>query len=135
MPRHQLRSTVAALMLLVPVAASFVAQPAQAQTRTAAQPAITNMALNSDAGLSAGATLRVQVIATPNARRASLTLGDSGVTVPLRQATAGKYTGSYVVRRTDRIDPTQLMTARWLPLRRVATALRNASGLSRRRTV
>jgi len=112
MPRHQLRSTVAALMLLVPVAASFVAQPVHAQARTAAQPAITNMALNSDAGLSAGATLRVQVIATPNARRASLTLGDSGVTVPLRQATAGKYTGSYVIRRTDRIDPTQLMTAR-----------------------
>ena len=112
MPRHQLRSTVAALMLLAPMAASFVAQPAQAQTRAATAPQITNMSLNSDAGLQAGATLRVQVYATPNARRASLTLGDSGVTVPLRQASRGNYTGSYVVRRSDRIDPTQLMTAR-----------------------
>ena len=109
----RLRSTVAAMMLLAPVAASFVATPVQAQTRaTVAAPSITNMALNSDAGLSAGATLRVQVLATPNARRASLTLGDSGITVPLRQQAAGSYTGSYVVRRTDRIDPTQLMTAR-----------------------
>lgn len=109
----RLRSTVAAMMLLAPVAASFVAQPVQAQTRaTVATPSITNMALNSDAGLSAGATLRVQVYATPKARRATLALGDSGITVPLRERTAGNYTGTYVVRRSDHIDPTQLMTAR-----------------------
>lgn len=108
-----LRSTVAAVMLLAPLAASFVAQPAHAATRaTVAQPQITNMALNSDSGLSPGATLRVQLSATPNARSASITLGDSGVTVPLRQQTRGNYTGSYVVRRSDRIDPTQLITAR-----------------------
>ena len=109
----RLRSTVAAMMLLAPVAASFVAQPVHAQTRaTVATPSITNMALNSDAGLSAGATLRVQVYATPKARRATLALGDSGITVPLRERTAGNYTGTYVVRRSDHIDPTQLMTAR-----------------------
>jgi len=109
----RLRSTVAAMILLGPMAASFVAQPVHAQARaTVAAPAITNMALNSDAGLSAGATLRVELIATPNASRANLTLGDSGIIVPLRQQAAGKYTGSYVVRRTDRIDPTQLLTAR-----------------------
>src|SRR5205085_8319864 len=112
MPKQPLRSTVAALMLLAPMAATLVAQPAQAQTRTAAKPAITNMSLNSDSGLSAGATLRVQVYATPNARRGSLTLGDSGVAVPLRQTSPGNYTGSYVVRRSDHIDPMQLMTAR-----------------------
>ena len=114
MPRHTLRSTVAAVMLLAPLAASFVAQPVQAQTqaRTAAKPSITNMALNSDSGLSAGATLRVQVIGTRNASRGSLTLGDSGITVPLRQTSPGSYTGSYTIRRSDRIDPMQLMTAR-----------------------
>lgn len=106
-----LRSTVAAAMLLAPIA--FLAQPVQAQTRaTVAAPSITNMALNSDAGLSAGATLRAEVIATPNARRSSLALGDSGITMTLRQQTPGKYVGSYVIRRTDRIDPTQLLTAR-----------------------
>jgi hypothetical protein len=109
----KLRSTVAAMMLLAPLAASFVAQPAHAQTRaTVAAPSITNMSLNSDAGLSAGATLNVNVIASPNARSASLTLGDSGITVPLRQQGPGKYAGSYVVRRSDHIDPTKLLTAR-----------------------
>ena len=112
MPRHTLKSTVAALMLLAPVAATLVAQPVQAQTRAATAPQVTNMSLNSDAGLSAGATLRVQVYATPNARRASITLGDSGVTVPLRQTSNGNYTGSYVVRRSDHFDPMQLITAR-----------------------
>jgi hypothetical protein len=93
------------------VAGAFVAAPVAAQQR-AAQPAITNMQLNSDAGLSPGATLRVQVQARANARNGTVTLGDSGVRIALRQQSPGKYTGSYVVRRTDRIDPTQVMTAR-----------------------
>jgi hypothetical protein len=108
-----LRSTALAAMLLVPVAATFVADPAHAQQRAAvAQPQITNMALNSDAGLSPGATLRAQVLATPNGRSASLTLGDSGISIPLKQTEPGSYTGSYVVKRRDQIDPTKLMTAR-----------------------
>jgi hypothetical protein len=112
MSRPKLRATVVAALLLLPLAA-LVAPAAQAETRAAvAQPAITNMSLNSDGGLSPGATLRVQVYATRNARNASLTLGESGITVPLRQQTAGNYTGTYVVRRSDRIDPMQLMTAR-----------------------
>jgi hypothetical protein len=106
-----IRSTALAVMLLAPVAASFVAQPAHAQARAATAPQITNMSINSDAGLSPGATLRVQVQATPDARRASISLGDS-LTIPLRQQASGSYAGSYVVRRSDRIDPTQLMTAR-----------------------
>lgn len=108
----QLRSTVAAIMLLVPVAASFVAQPAAAQQRAATAPSITNMALNSDAGLSPGATLRAQVVGTPNAKAGTLQLGDSGIRIQLRQQGPGSYTGSYVIRRQDRIDPTQLLTAR-----------------------
>ncbi len=109
MQAQKLRSTAAALLLLVPLTASLVATPSRAAT---AQPAISNMSINSNAGLSAGATLRVQVSATPDARSASLALGDGGVTVPLHQQSPGNYTGSYVVRRGDRIDPTQRMTAR-----------------------
>lgn len=108
-----LRSTVVAVAaLLAPVATTLLAPAAQAAPATVAQPQITNMALNSDAGLSPGATLRVQLIASSNARRASVTLGDSGITVPLRQQGPGKYVGAHVVRRSDRIDPMQLMTAR-----------------------
>jgi hypothetical protein len=107
-----MRSTALAALLLAPVAVSFVATPVQAQTRAATRPQITNMSLNSDAGLSPGATLRVQVQATPDARRASVTLGDKGPTVTLRQQSAGNYSGSYVVRRGDHIDPATVMTAR-----------------------
>jgi hypothetical protein len=113
MKAQELRTHVAALMLLAPVAATLVAQPAFAQQRAAvAQPSISTMSINADAGLSPGSTLRIQVTATPNASRATLALGDGGVVVPLQQQAAGTYTGSYVVRRADRLDPLQLMTAR-----------------------
>jgi hypothetical protein len=98
-------------MLLAPVAA-FVAQPVHAAESSAAQPSIGAVSLNADAGLSPGSTLRVQVNATPDARRASVTLGDDGPTVPLHESEPGRYSGTYVVRRADRIDPRQLMTAR-----------------------
>lgn len=111
--KTRLRSTVAAAMLLAPLAATFVAEPVAAQQRaTVASPQIADMTLNSDSGLSPGATLRFEVRATQNARRASVTLGDSRISVPLRQRARGTYTGSYTVRRSDRIDPTQLITAR-----------------------
>lgn len=110
--QQRLRSTAAAIMLLAPLGFGLVAPPAQAAKAVVAQPGIRNMSLDSDAGLAPGATLRVQVFATPGARRASLTLGDSGISVPLQQKAKGTYTGSYIVRRKDHIDPTGLMTAR-----------------------
>ena len=113
MQARRLRCTAAAVLILLPLAASVAAQPAQARTGPAAsRPAIAGMSLDSDAGVSAGATLRVQVHATPDARSASLVLGDSGISVPLQQQSPGTYVGRYVVRRHDRIDPTQRMTAR-----------------------
>ena len=107
-----LRPTAAALMLaLAPLGGSLLALPAAAAP-AAAQPAIANISINSDAGVSPGATIRLQLTAAANASRASVTLGDSGIVVPLTQQGAGNYAGSHVVRRSDRIDPTQLMTAR-----------------------
>jgi len=110
--QQRLRSTAAAIMLLAPLGFGLVAPPAQAAKAVVAQPGVRTMSIDSDAGLSPGATLRVQVFATPGARRASLTLGNSGITVPLKQKAKGTYAGSYVVRRKDHIDPTGLMTAR-----------------------
>lgn len=108
-----LRHYATAAMLLVPVAGAFVAQPAAAQERViVAQPGIRSMALDSDQGLAPGATLRLQLYATPGARWSNVTLGDSGVRVALRERSPGNYVGSYVIRRGDRIDPTQAMTAR-----------------------
>lgn len=103
-----------ALMLLAPVAATVFASPAAAQHRVAvAQPAaITSLALNADQGLVPGSTLRVQVSAAPDADWAHVTLGQSGIRVPLRETSPGRYVGSYTVRRVDRLDPQQFLTVR-----------------------
>jgi hypothetical protein len=101
----------AAALLLFPLAA-VVAQPAGAQHTVAAQPAVRSLALDSSAGLAPGAVLRVRMTATPGARNANVTLGKSGVRIAVREQAPGHYVGSYTVRRADRIDPLQRMTAR-----------------------
>ena len=112
------KTAAAALMVLAPLGAVVVSQPAAAQyapqyrVAEAAPGRITNMALNSDGGLRPGATLRVQVYATPDARWATATLGDSGVRVALRERAPGEYVGTHVIRRSERIDPHQAMTVR-----------------------
>lgn len=112
----------AAMLLLVPVGAALVSQSAMAQYypqrdypyhASQAEPAtINSLSLNSDAGLNPGATLRVQVSATPGARWANVSLGDSGVRVPLREQSPGEYVGTYVVRRGERVDPSEDLTVR-----------------------
>lgn len=111
--KNQLRAHVAAAMLLAPIAATLVAQPAQAQQRAiVAAPAIHAIALNADHGISPGSTMRFELQATRDARGATVQLGGTNIVVPLAQAAPGVYRGSYVVRRTDRIDTTGLMMAR-----------------------
>lgn len=117
-----LRNYATAAVLLLPVAGAFVAQPASAQERAhVAQPAIRSMALNSNAGLRPGATLRLQMYATPGARWSSVTLAD-GVRVALQERSPGNYTGTYTVRRGDRIDPRSQMMARAGYRERVVTS-------------
>jgi len=115
----KLRKQVAAAMIvLAPLGAALVAQPAAAQhapqyrVAQAAPGRITNMALNSNAGLSPGATLHLQIVGTPDARWATATLGDSGVRVALRERAPGEYVGTHVIRRGERIDPRQAVTVR-----------------------
>ena len=107
-----LRSHVAAALLLLPAATAFVAAPAAAQHRVASeQPAIRTIAVDASAGLAPGSVLRVQVQATPGAQKATATLA-GGVRVVLREKAPGQYAGTYTVRRGDRIDPRQRITAR-----------------------
>ncbi|GAB3765150.1 hypothetical protein GCM10028796_21800 [Ramlibacter monticola] len=106
----------AAALLLAPLAVGLVAQPAaaqQSQYRVAAsrQGTINHMTIDSDAGLRPGSTLRILVRATPGARWANLALADN-VRVPLRERAPGEYVASYVIRRSDRIDPTRQMMLR-----------------------
>jgi hypothetical protein len=108
------KNAAAAMLVLAPLGAVFVTQPAAAQytARVAdTQGRIQNMSLNSDGGLRPGATLRVQVYGTPGARWASVALGD-GIRVPLRERSPGEYVDTHVIRRSEHIDPTRLMTVR-----------------------
>lgn len=106
----------AAMVLLAPLGATLVAQPAAAQQYSyrvaeSRQGTISQMTVESDSGLRPGSTLRILVRATPGARSANLQLADD-VRVPLRERARGEYVGSYVIRRSDRIDPTQQMRLR-----------------------
>lgn len=106
----------AAALLLAPVAVGLVAQPAAAQqtqyrVEASRQGTIDHMTIDSDAGLRPGSTLRILVRATPGARWANLALADD-VRIPLRERAPGEYVASYVIRRSDRIDPTRQMMLR-----------------------
>jgi len=49
-------------------------------------------------------------------------LGESGIRVIVREQSPGNYVGTYTVRRGDRIDPRQLMTARAAYGERIVTS-------------
>ncbi|MBK6007062.1 hypothetical protein JJB11_13250 [Ramlibacter ginsenosidimutans] len=115
--KHSLHTKVAAaVMVLAPLGLAAVAQPAAAQTfqyhvADSRQGTINGITIDSDSGLRPGSTLRISVHATPGARWANLSLAD-GVRVPLRERAPGEYVGSYVIRRSDRIDPAGQMQLR-----------------------
>lgn len=109
--KTQLRSKVAAaLMLLTSVSTFFVAAPAAAQ-RVAAAPQVQSLTLNADNGVAPGSRMLFALRGTPRGR-ARVHLGGTDITVPLRENAAGLYQGAYTVRRADRIDPTGILTAR-----------------------
>jgi len=106
----------AAVMALAPLGLAVMAQPAAAQNHQyrvaeSRQGTINGLTVDSDAGLRPGSTLRVHVRATPGARWANLSLADN-VRVQLREQAPGEYVGTYVIRRSDRIDPTRQMHLR-----------------------
>jgi hypothetical protein len=117
--KAQLRHHVAALLLLAPAAATFVATPAVAQQRAAAIPQISGLTLNADNGLEPGSLLVFAVQGTPGGR-ARVHLGGTQLTVPLRESSAGMYKATYTVRRADRIDPTAILTVRLTRANRTA---------------
>lgn len=98
-----IRNKMAALFLLLPMASAVVALPATA----IAQPAGLELRLlevTSDDGLRAGAELDFTVEATPRGR---INLRINGVQRPiaLSETERGVYTGSYTIKRQDRISP------------------------------
>ena len=108
--KFKLRHSVAAALFLgLPAASTFMALPASAQSKSkSAAPVIENLQVNADSGLSPGSTLRFVVQGTPRGRARVQVVG-TNVVVPLKESSRGVYGGSYTVKRSDRIDPGNLI--------------------------
>ena len=104
MKKHLL-SQAAALCLLAP--AGLLSLPAHAATDApvvAAAPQTRGLEVNADNGVAPGSQLQLKLEATPGGQ-ASARLPGLETPVPLREVAPGQYSGRYVVRRGDRIDP------------------------------
>ncbi len=115
-PRFLSRMAAVA-MLMGPLGAALVSEPAAAQhyqyrVAPAEEGRILGMSLNSNGGIQPGATLSVRVNATPGARWANVALGNSGVRVRLAEQRPGEYIGTHLITRGERIDPRGVMTVR-----------------------
>lgn len=101
--KAQLRNQVAALFFLLPVATALVALPATAMAQPAAAE-VRSLEVTSDGGLRAGAELEFTVEGTPRART-YLRINGVERNIVLKETERGVYTGSYTIKRQDRISP------------------------------
>ena len=101
--KAQLRNQVAALFFLLPVATALVALPATAIAQPAAAE-VRSLEVTSDGGLRAGAELEFTVEGTPRART-HLRINGVERNIVLKETERGVYTGSYTIKRQDRISP------------------------------
>jgi hypothetical protein len=100
--KAQLRSQVAALLLLGPAVVTFSALPVAAMAQPAT-PEVRTLEVNSDFGIKPGSRLRIRMEGTP---RGQATVRIRGVQAPiaLREVEPGIYVGRYLITRADRIE-------------------------------
>lgn len=102
--QSQVRSHVAAILLLAPVAATLVAGPAFAQRAVVApSSAIQLFEVRPSGRLEQGTELRFRVVGAPNAR-AFVEIPGVSRRFELSQVQAGVYEGGYTIRRRDQLD-------------------------------
>lgn len=103
--KKNLRTHVAALCLLLPATASFVSLPAVAAKRVAPAPApeIHEMQVAADGPLSAGTELSFTLEGSTRGV-ARVRIPGTNVNMALRETEPGVYTGTYTIRRADRIQ-------------------------------
>jgi hypothetical protein len=99
--KTHLRHHIAALFLLLPAASVLLTLPASALAQPA-QPELRSLQVATDDGLKPGARLDFTVEGTPRGQ-ASLTLRGAPRNIVLKETSRGVYTGSYTLRRQDRI--------------------------------
>ncbi|MDP2032498.1 MAG: hypothetical protein Q8K29_03705 [Polaromonas sp.] len=107
--KTQLRNHIAALFLLLPAASVMLAVPASALAQPA-QPELRSLQVATDDGLNAGARLDFTVEGTPRGQ-ASLRLRGVPRNIVLKETARGVYTGSYTLRRQDRISESSAVRA------------------------
>lgn len=107
--KTQLRNHIAALFLLLPAASVMLAVPASALAQPA-QPELRSLQVATDDGLNAGARLDFTVEGTPRGQ-ASLRLRGVPRNIVLKETSRGVYTGSYTLRRQDRISENSAVRA------------------------
>ncbi len=100
--KKQIRNQVAAFFLLLPSAGVMLALPASVLAQPA-QPELRSLQVATDDGLNAGATLKFTVEGTPRGQ-ASLRLRGAPRNIVLKETSRGVYTGSYTLRRQDRVS-------------------------------
>jgi len=101
MTKH-IRNQVAALFLLLPAATALLVVPGTVMAQPAAAE-LRSLQVETDDGLRAGADLQFTIEGTPRGR---VQLKVEGVprTIVLQETERGVYTGSYTIRRQDRLN-------------------------------
>lgn len=99
--KTHIRNHIAAMFLLMPAASIMLAVPASALAQPA-QPELSSLEVATDDGLNPGATLDFTVEGTPRGQ-ASIRLRGAPRNIVLKETSRGIYTGSYTLRRQDRI--------------------------------
>ncbi|MDQ3272553.1 MAG: hypothetical protein M3Q12_10380, partial [Pseudomonadota bacterium] len=99
--KTHIRNHVTALFLLMPAASVMLALPASALAQPA-QPELNSLQVDTDDGLKAGATLDFTVEGTPRGQ-ASVRVRGVPRNIVLKETSRGVYTGSYTLRRQDRM--------------------------------
>ncbi|MDI1340978.1 Ig-like domain-containing protein [Polaromonas sp.] len=107
--KKQIRNQVAALFLLLPAATALLVLPGTVLAQPAALE-LRSLQVGTDDGLRAGATLEFTVEGSP---RGQVSLNVRGVprTIVLKETARGVYTGSYTLRRQDRITESSAIRA------------------------
>lgn len=105
----KIRHQVAAIFLLLPIATAMLAMPTAAMAQPAG-PELRSLQVTSDDGLKAGSELEFTVEGTA---RAQINVRIDGVNrnIVLKETERGVYTGSYTIKRQDRISPASAIRA------------------------
>ena len=100
--KAQLRSTVLAVSLLAPVAATLVALPTTSFAQVT--PEVQSLDIRTDGPLQPGSRMRFRMEGTPHAR-ATVRIRGVRDSIALREVDRGVYVGRYVITRDDNIEP------------------------------